>query len=142
MERTELEKRIWEMFEQGMSDNEVLNTIVTEEGNVLTYMDLRMLRADYEAEHPESVKVEEPEKFEEEKSEHEGTDISFDAIKKPGALISGSANLPSGARIEWALDQQGRIGITPQGDKEPTQEDMETFQQSFKAELEKKQGLI
>jgi hypothetical protein len=143
MARTKLEKRVWEMFEQGMTDNEILNTVVTEQGEALTYMDLRMLRADYEAEHPETIEEEEePETIEEEETDAEETGITIDSIKKPGALISGSASLPSGAKINWALDQMGRINIIPQGETQPTQEDMQAFQESFKKELEKKQGLF
>ena len=108
-----LEKRIWEMFEQGLSDNEILDQIVSEEGKEVTYMDLRVLRADYEAEHPESIEDEEKEEIEEEGPEEPETGrgetvVEIDAVKRPGALLSGTASLPSGATIVWMLDQYGK----------------------------------
>lgn len=145
MARNELEEKVWKLFEEGLTDNEILDKIVTEEEEELTYMDLRIQRADFEAEHPETVEQPEaPEEEEEEEEEEKGTDIiEFDAVKKPGAILSGKANLPSGAKIEWTFDQAGRIAVAPLDEtQQPTQTDMEIFQEEFRKELERRGGML
>jgi len=142
-----LEKRVWKMFKQGLSDNEVLDKIVSEEGKEITYMDLRVLRADYEAEYPESIKQDEKD-VKEDLSEDEtddtenGAAVMIDTVKKPGTLLSGRASLPSGAEVVWMLDQYGRINIQPVGNAQPTQTDIHAFQSGIKRELEKRGGVI
>jgi len=143
-----LEKRIWEMFEQGLSDNEILDILV-EEGKNVTYMDLRVLRADYEAEHPETVeeKEESPEPREtaeeEPAAEDANTVVTIDTVRKPGTLASGTAKLPSGARVVWALDQFGRLAVHPaEGSPRPTAADLHAFQEEFRREIERRGGII
>lgn len=145
-----LEKRVWEMFEQGLSDNEVLDKIVSQEGESITYMDLRVLRADYETEHPESIAQDEDDvkedlsedETDETETGQEGTAVTIDTVKKPGTLLSGKASLPSGAEVVWMLDQYGRINIQPESDARPTQADLQAFQMGIKRELEKRGGVI
>ena len=140
-ERTEVENKVWALFEKGMTDNEILDALVAEGVEAFTYMDLRILRADYEAEHPETVEQEEPDEPEENTEEDEGI-VTIDTVTKPGALMSGSANLPSGAKISWGLDRTGRINMVPEGDKEPTQADLQAFQQELQQQLQKRGGII
>lgn len=146
MARSELEQKVWDLFEQGLSDNEILNQLVSEEDEELTFMELRILRAEYEEEHPESLPDEEVPEPEEEEEDQAGEDvdiIEFDAIKKPGTLMSGTANLPSGMRIGWALDQMGRVNVFPlqEGDQ-PTQGDLQIFQEELQKEIMKRGGMV
>jgi hypothetical protein len=145
MARTELETKVWEQFEKGLTDNEILNYVLEELNENMSYMDLRILRADYEEEHPETVEEPEPEPEETEEEAAEakaGEMIEMDSIRKPGSLLSGSGNLPSGARINWALDQSGRISIQPEGEAQPTQEDLQIFQEELQSELMKRGGMV
>ena len=142
-----LEKKIWQMFEQGLSDNEILDALVSQEGESLTYMELRVLRADYEEEHPETIEMPEVENEEDtgdEKQENPEPEdvVTLDTIKKPGALLSGKGNLPSGARISWMLDQMGRINIIPEGSPEPTQDDLQVFQNELRNVLQRSGGML
>ncbi len=142
MEQSELEKKVWELFEQGLTDNEILEQLVSEEGEELTYMELRIMRADYEEAHPETVEHEEPEPEEEEEAEEDQVGVSVDSVTKPGSLISGTAHLPSGVKVTWMLDQFGRINIAPEGEEKPSQEDLQYFQEQLQQELQKRGGML
>ena len=145
MAKSVLEQKVWALFKQGLSDNEILNELVTKQGEPLTYMDLRVMRADYEAEHPETVAEpaeETPVEIEEAPDEAAGGVIHIDAIRKPGALVSGTADLPSGLKVAWALDQYGRISFKPQGKGRPTAEDMQVFQTELQKEITRRGGIL
>ena len=144
MEQDTLRKTVWKLFEQGKTDNEILEELVTEQGEELTYMELRIMRADYEEEHPETVEHEEPEPVEEiqEEQSEEAVGVTVDSVTKPGSLISGKAVLPSGVKVTWMLDQMGRINIAPEGDQKPSQEDIQFFQQNLQKELQKRGGML
>ena len=140
-----LEKKIWQMFEQGLSDNEILDALLAEDESI-TYMELRVLRADYEEQHPETVET--PDESDTEtvddatKQEEPQETVTVDSIKKPGALLSGKGNLPSGAKISWILDQFGRINIIPEGTNEPTQDDLQVFQTELRNVLQRSGGML
>ena len=142
-----LKDRIWQLFEEGLSDNDILDLILSEQEESITYMDLRVLRADYEEEHPETVdEPEDKETLDEEPEETESGDedtaVTIDSVKKPGTLLSGKASLPSGAKVAWMLDQYGRINIQPESAAQPTREDLQAFQTMVRQELEKRGGVI
>jgi hypothetical protein len=145
MAQSALEKKVWALFEQGLTDNEILNELITKQGEPLTYMELRVMRADYEAEHPETVAEPDetvPTELEEAPDEAAGAVIQIDNICKPGALVSGTANLPSGIKAAWALDQYGRISFQPQGKGRPTPEDMQVFQAELQKEIVRRGGIM
>ncbi|MFH1707787.1 MAG: hypothetical protein ABIF71_07705 [Planctomycetota bacterium] len=145
MAQSALEKKVWELFTKGLTDNEILKELVTKQGEVLTFMELRVLRADYEAEHPETV-AEPPADpaadLDTAPEDAAGGVIQFDAIRKPGAMVSGTANLPSGLKVSWALDQYGRISFAPQGKGRPTPEDMQVFQTELQQEITRRGGIL
>lgn len=134
-----LKEYCFELFRQGNRENDVLKALKEEKGVDASFMEIRLLRADFEASEG-TVGDDNPAGFEDPKVEEAGPDavdggaqgIQIDNVTRPGMAMSGSATLKSGARIKWGLDQMGRVAIQPdEGSAEPTREDMEDFQQAL-----------
>ena len=136
MEDAELKKLIAQLRKEDHSLNEILDMLHKEHDVKLTFLDLRMLVAEIEKSKP--VKKAPPKKEKPKKEEPGeqalpgGTRVDIDQIVQPGAQISGSAALPSGSKIRWAVDASGRLnmGLEP-GSAQPTQQDMQAFQQTL-----------
>jgi hypothetical protein len=64
--------------------------------------------------------------------------VVVDVVAKPGSLVSGSATFSDGQSATWYLDQMGRLGIAAkQPGYKPSPADLQTFQQVLEAELSK-----
>jgi hypothetical protein len=64
--------------------------------------------------------------------------LSVDQLAKPGTIVSGTVTFSDGKTAVWYLDQQGRLGVTPneQGYRPPAG-DVEEFQVLLDRELQK-----
>ncbi len=131
-----LKEYCFELFRKGNKENDVLKALKEEKGVDASFMDIRLLRADFEALEG-TVGDDKPAGFEEPNADETASSggaqgIHIDNVTRPGMAMSGSATLKSGARIKWGLDQMGRVAVQPDdGSSEPTQEDMAEFQQAL-----------
>ena len=59
-----------------------------------------------------------------------GVRVEVDAIKRPGALLSGTVVFSDGKTMSWQLDATGQLGLLPGDDPDyrPSPEDVEAFQ--------------
>ncbi|CAI8277121.1 MAG: Uncharacterised protein [Opitutia bacterium UBA7350] len=59
-----------------------------------------------------------------------GVRVEVDAIKRPGALLSGTVIFSDGKSMSWQLDASGQLGLLPSDDPDyrPSPEDVEAFQ--------------
>jgi hypothetical protein len=64
--------------------------------------------------------------------------VKVDSITRPGAMVSGSATMSDGKKVEWYLDQYGRLGmVPPEPGYRPAQSDLVEFQAALEKELMK-----
>lgn len=67
--------------------------------------------------------------------------VKVDSITRPGAMVSGHATMSDGKKVDWYLDQYGRLGmVPPEPGYRPAQNDLMAFQMALEKEL-MKQGL-
>lgn len=64
--------------------------------------------------------------------------VKVDSITRPGAMVSGSATMSDGKKVDWYLDQYGRLGmVPPEPGYRPPQSDLMDFQAALEKELMK-----
>jgi hypothetical protein len=64
--------------------------------------------------------------------------VKVDSITRPGAMVSGSATMSDGKKVDWYLDQYGRLGmVPPEPGYRPPQSDLMEFQAALEKELMK-----
>jgi hypothetical protein len=64
--------------------------------------------------------------------------VNVDSITRPGAMVSGSATMSDGKKVDWYLDQYGRLGmVPPEPGYRPPQGDLVAFQAALEKELMK-----
>jgi hypothetical protein len=64
--------------------------------------------------------------------------VTVDQLTRPGALVSGKVKFSDGKSADWFLDQTGRLGLAPaEKGYKPPPADLEKFQTSLQAELQK-----
>jgi len=64
--------------------------------------------------------------------------VKVDSITRPGAMVSGSATMSDGKKVDWYLDQYGRLGmVPPEPGYRPAQSDLAEFQAALEKELMK-----
>jgi hypothetical protein len=64
--------------------------------------------------------------------------VKVDSITRPGAMVSGSATMSDGKKVDWYLDQYGRLGmVPPEPGYRPPQSDLVEFQAALEKELMK-----
>jgi hypothetical protein len=110
-------------------------------------MDVRFLVDDLDVvsevvEEPEAEEAAEGEAEEAEVVEPEGgVRVEVDAIKRPGALLSGTVVFSDGKNMSWQLDASGQLGLLPGEDPEyrPSPEDVQAFQSEL-AKVVQSQG--
>jgi len=140
MEDAELKDLVKKMRDDGMSLNEILDALHKEHEVKLTFLDLRMLVAEIEKSQPVEKappKKEKPKEEGEEPATPGGASIEIDQIMQPGAQISGSASLPSGAKVKWFVDEMGRLGMNlAPGSEQPTESDIQAFRQALAQKLQ------
>jgi len=139
MEEAEIKELVGRLLKEGKGLNEILNYLRDEEGVSLTYLDLRMIAAEVEEEAP----PEEPAEEETPSPEPDvgGPQIEFDTVMQPGAELSGTAALGSGAKLRWLLGADGRLqmGLEP-GSSQPTEPELVEFQQKLIETLQQRYG--
>lgn len=123
----------------------VQNRMREEFGVAMTYMDVRFLVDDLGVvsevvEEPEAEVPEEAEEAEVVEPEV-GVRVEVDAIKRPGALLSGTVIFSDGKSMSWQLDASGQLGLLPGEDPEyrPSPEDVQAFQSEL-AQVVQSQG--
>jgi hypothetical protein len=125
----------------------VQNRLREDFGVAMTYMDVRFLVDDLDVvsevvEEPEAEEAAEGEAEEAEVVEPEGgVRVEVDAIKRPGALLSGTVVFSDGKNMSWQLDASGQLGLLPGEDPEyrPSPEDVQAFQSEL-AKVVQSQG--
>lgn len=137
------------LMADGLDLSQVQTALKNDHGISLTYMELRMIALDLPVdwEQYDSPKEEEAVEEEEDASDEEPaedaaatgpgqTSVTLNKVQPPGAMLSGQVTFASGAQGDWYIDQFQRFGFTPKGDAEPTQEDMQEFQQELQRMLQ------
>ena len=62
--------------------------------------------------------------------------VDLDRITRPGAVVSGSAVFSDGKRVQWLLDQYGRLALDAgSSGYRPSQQDLAAFQRELQALL-------
>jgi hypothetical protein len=71
-----------------------------------------------------------------------GVSVSIDSIVRPGCVVSGEVTFSDGIKVQWSLDQFGRLGLlgAPKGYK-PNPADIQEFQTQLKSLLESRGGI-
>ncbi len=128
----DLKLLVTELYDKGLNLNEILNELVKEKNIDITFMDLRLLVSEIEDERNLYDNVEESEDLEEYEDEEEIEEsdctIELNSIVSPGSPMQGIAKFKSGKQMKFMMDNQGRVGIEPIGDEQPTQEEIYAFQ--------------
>ncbi|MBT3285809.1 MAG: hypothetical protein HN849_06880 [Victivallales bacterium] len=145
---TERDAFIKEKLDEGLSLSDVQKLLASELDIKMTYLDLRLLAADLEINWAkrDEAKAEEAKSDDDmdiskipEPEDDDGTPktrIEISKLARPGMAISGDVVFLSGAKGEWFLDNQGRLGFNPtEGSAQPTEDDLRDFQQELQQKL-------
>jgi hypothetical protein len=137
-----------QMLKEGRSLSDIQDYLRKEEGDSITYMELRLLLSEMpdaklpEKELPKPVLPPEPKPTQAGAAGGGKLSISVDQVPAPGAMLSGYARFSSGAKAHWFLDQMGRLGLEPElGSGKPTQKDMQEFSAELRKMLEQTGGM-
>ena len=132
-----------EWLAQNASVSDVQKKLSEQFGLSLTYMDVRFLIDDIDAQlqdEPvaEEAKPEQSQAAQTPASEGEspmqegGVQVSLSPIQRPGFMASGDVVFSDGEKTQWFLDQMGRLslGATSEG-YTPSQSDIAEFQKKL-----------
>jgi hypothetical protein len=160
----EQKKQVATWIESGAKPADVQSRLETEFGLRVTYMEVRFLIDDLKVmpkdlTSPSTQKPEEahatgaPQSPDTLADEGSGGETPFpeasealpgkvavkvDSITRPGAMVSGSATMSDGKKVDWYLDQYGRLGmVPPEPGYRPPQSDLMEFQAALEKELMK-----
>jgi hypothetical protein len=149
VESNKMKLFVGELLNEGLSLSDIQKKLQSEKNIKMTFLDLRLLaseleavdwtkqKADIEAAKAEEKAKEDKKKEAENKADNAGkTVVEVSRLKRPGALANGTVEFASGAKAEWILDQSGRLGLDKQTG-EPTQEDVQEFQEELQNILAK-----
>lgn len=147
MSREERDRLIVEKINQGMTLGEVQKLLEQEHGLKMTYKDLRLLASEMEdvdwSRQPESGFKVAPTGDENAlaggesgETANSGTKVTINQVARPGAAMSGRVEFSSGAKAEWLLGNDGRLGLQPEpGSSKPTEEDIREFQEELQRKV-------
>ena len=138
---TEQTQAVKNWLAQNASVSDVQKNLSEQFGLCLTYMDVRFLFDDIDAQLQDEPVVEEAKQTEaptqEPQSENvapvqEGVQVSLSPIQRPGFMASGDVVFSDGEKTQWFLDQMGRLslGATSEG-YTPSQSDIADFQKKL-----------
>lgn len=138
---TEQTQAVKNWLAQNASVSDVQKNLSEQFGLSLTYMDVRFLIDDIDAQLQDEPVVEEAKQAEaptqEPQSENvapvqEGVQVSLSPIQRPGFMASGDVVFSDGEKTQWFLDQMGRLslGATSEG-YTPSQSDIADFQKKL-----------
>jgi hypothetical protein len=132
-----------QIIRKGLAEGLPLGQIqqqLAEAGEIMTYMQLRLLVDDLGLKLPEKP-VEEKKAPIDIKPEAPTGSVSMtaDDVVRPGALISGSVTFSDGTTAQWSLDELGRLGLrdAPAGYK-PSPEDISEMRAQLRSIIERK----
>ena len=139
MDKSKLEQIVLGYLDRGFSLTEIQDALVSEHGESVTFLELRLVAANLEGIDWTKGEAPEPKKeieAEEGDAENKGGGIAVEIsqIAKPGVALSGSVKFASGASAEWVLDQYGRLAFEKQ-EGTPTQQDLLEFQEEIQKKL-------
>ncbi|MBM3859008.1 MAG: hypothetical protein FJ395_05080 [Verrucomicrobia bacterium] len=143
MTNEERKQIIRELLADGQTLSQIQDYLRKEKGDSITYMELRLLLSEMpDAALPERETPKTPTPAVEAETVPElpsdgKLSISVDQMPPPGAMLSGYARFPSGAKAHWFIDQMGRLSLDPElGTGKPTQEDMKQFSTELRRMLQ------
>jgi hypothetical protein len=157
MNRDEVKKIVLENLQKGLSLSDI-QKILHEKGEIITFLDLRLLASELEnldwkklagekdAPKPEPKKKEEAAGKAEDVEDKDvisgdkgewtgGTKVEVSKLTRPGVALSGSVTFASGVKADWFVDQMGRLGLEKTTGK-PTPEDIQEFQVELQKSLQ------
>jgi hypothetical protein len=157
MTNEERKQVVGEWLAKGHTLSQIQDYLHKEKNDPITYMELRLLLSEMpdaklpEKELPKTLspsgvptaanagaKVPSAEK---EPPTSAKLSISVDQMPAPGAMLSGYARFPSGAKAHWFLDEMGRLGVDPElGSGKPTPQDMQEFTTELRRMLQQTGG--
>ncbi len=149
MNQDDVKKIVFENLQKGISLSEI-QKILHEKGEIITFLDLRLLASELEnvdwkkfSADKETKPVDSDKKIgKSEKKEDEeekdvisgdkgewsgGTKVELSKLARPGVALSGNVTFASGVKADWFVDQMGRLGLEKSTGK-PTPEDIQEFQ--------------
>ncbi|MFW5803248.1 MAG: hypothetical protein ACOCWJ_04955 [Verrucomicrobiota bacterium] len=143
MTEEERKRIIGQKLNEGHSLADVQRVLDEEYGEKITFLDLRMLAAELEVDwdHIDEEQgkgqevIQDVSKAPTGESEAGGTQVSISKVVRPGAVLSGDVVFKSGVRAEWYVDSSGRLGLNPQGEGQPTEEDIQDFQEELQRQV-------
>lgn len=129
-----LKEIVTKLYDQGLNINQILDQLVKENMDV-SFLDVRLAVSEIEDERNLYDHIDENddvvEDVEEDTEEERECVIELNSIIQPGAPMQGKATFKSGRAMKFMLDQYGRVGIEPIGAEQPTQEEIQIFQQEL-----------
>jgi hypothetical protein len=139
MDVNETKKIIAEKLNEGIGLSDIQKILADEYEVKMTFLELRLMASELENiqwEKPEEPKEEKEEVEEEEEEVVEaepvgGTVVEISRLTRPGVALHGSVKFASGPTAEWVLDSRGQLGLDKLTGGEPTEEDIQEFQQEL-----------
>ncbi len=126
---------------EGLSLSEIQKLLEDEYDVRMKYMDLRVLASELEnvdwSQQPDTGFKEKPvpddQLFEAtEEPGKSGVKVTISKLARPGAAMSGNVQFSSGAKAEWILGNDGRLGLQPEpGSAKPSELDIQEFQEEL-----------
>lgn len=143
MTEQERKRVVGQKLNEGYSLADVQRLLDEEYGEKITFLDLRMLAAELEVDwdHIDEEQgkgqevIQDVSKAPTGETEAGATQVSISKVVRPGAVLSGDVVFKSGVSAEWYVDASGRLGLNPQGEGQPTEEDIQDFQEELQRQV-------
>ncbi|HLS28137.1 MAG TPA: hypothetical protein VK041_05765 [Opitutales bacterium] len=136
----EQKAKIAEWVAQELNLSQIQQKLSEEFDLKLTYMDTRFLIDDLDLTLAEQRPAQPETPIDELSTDDQGTGgvtVEVDKIVQPGAVASGTATFSDGKTSRWAVDTQGRLILEAAAEGyQPSQEDIENFQQELAQALQ------
>lgn len=151
MQLTDDQKReISDRLAQGAGIADIQRLINDEFKEHMTYMEVRFLLDDlqFELAPPPAPKEEEAPAAEAGAGQAaaakpanaelvQEVEVEIDAVKRPGAALSGTVTFSDGVGAKWYVDSYGRLGLDPdQEGYQPSEEDIQKFQMELQSKMQ------
>src|SRR5690625_1973786 len=136
----EQKAKIAEWVAQELNLSQIQQKLSEEFDLKLTYMDTRFLIDDLDLTLAEQRTAQPETPIDELSTDDQGTGgvtVEVDKIVQPGAVASGTTTFSDGKTSRWAVDTQGRLILEAAAEGyQPSQEDIENFQQELAQALQ------
>ncbi|UDQ97482.1 hypothetical protein AAEX28_10705 [Lentisphaerota bacterium WC36G] len=146
MEESKVKKIIAKELQKGLNLSQIQDLLKDEYDYKITFLDLRLMAAEVESIDWKSLETTEDneEKVTETTPENQPpvagnglTKIEVSSLVRPGALTHGTVEFISGAKAEWILENNGRLGLD-NVTGQPTEADLADFQTKLQVLLSNK----